>query len=76
MELNHDFYTVEEFSEIFRVSARAIRKAIICVRIRAFKIGQSRKFPYRIPKSEYYRIQSAGMYEINPNLTIIDDCSS
>lgn len=75
MEPNHQFFTVEEFAETFRVSARAIRKAIICGRIRAFKIGASRKFPYRIPKSEFYRIQSVGMYEINPNLTI-DDCSS
>ena len=74
MEPDLQFYTVEEFSEIFRVSKRAITKAIQCGRIRAFKIGNSRKFPYRIPKSEFYRIQSVGMYEINPTLENNDSC--
>lgn len=58
-----EFYTVEEFAEKFRVSARAIRKAIQSGRIRAFKIGESRKFPWRIPFSEFYRIQTEGIIE-------------
>ena len=68
--MEHEFFTVEEFAEVFRVSSRAIRKAIIAGRIRAFKIGESRKFPYRIPKSEFYRIQTMGIYETNPNLSV------
>lgn len=68
MEEDKKFYTVEEFAEIFRVSPRAIRDAITAGRVRGFKVGISRKFPWRIPVSEFYRVQSAGIIEINENL--------
>lgn len=66
--MEEEFYTCEEFAELFRISSRAVRQAIIDGRIRAFKVGKSRKFPYRIPKSEFYRVQCHGICEINPNL--------
>jgi excisionase family DNA binding protein len=57
-----EFYSVQEFAEIFRVSDRAIRQAIVDGRVRAFKIGKSKKFPYRIPASELLRVQQQGIY--------------
>ncbi len=63
-----DFYTVDEFAVHFRLTPRSIRKAISNGRVRAFRIGEGKRSPYRIPSSEIIRVQQVGMYEVNPKL--------
>lgn len=66
--MEKEFYTAEEFAKLFSVSYRSILKAIKIGRIRAFKIGVGRRYPYKIPQSEFLRVQIEGMREINKNL--------
>lgn len=67
--MDKEFYTIKEFALIFRLCERSIRNAIKQGRIRAFRISDSKRSPYRIPASEYYRVQSAGIIENNPNFS-------
>lgn len=62
------YYTVSEFAKIFNLSYGTILKAIKTGRIRAFKVGEGRRNPYRIPKYEVDRIEIEGIMEVNPKL--------
>lgn len=71
--MEKEYYTANELAALFNVSYRSIISAIKNGRIRAFKIGQGRRNPYKIPKSEILRIEISGMREVNPNLGDIDE---
>jgi len=66
--MEKEFYTIAEFASIFRLSERSIRNAIKQGRVRAFRITLSKRSPYRIPSSEYYRVQTIGIIENNNDL--------
>jgi hypothetical protein len=65
-----EYYSAEEFGDIFEMSYRSILVAIKNGRIRAFKVGLGNRNPYRIPHSEIIRIEISGMREINPELNL------
>ena len=67
--MEKEFYTVQEFAVVFRISERSIRNAIKQGRVRAFRVIDSKRSPYRIPKSEFFRVQTIGMIEQNPKLS-------
>lgn len=68
-----EYYSAKEFGEIFNISYQTILKAIKNGRIRAFKLGEGTRNPYRIPASEILRIETQGMMEINPNFKEMED---
>lgn len=65
-----DYYTAKEIGEIFGISYRTILSAIKKGKIRAFKLGDAQRNPYKIPHSEILRIEVSGMVEINSKLKI------
>lgn len=50
------FYTVQEFADKLNIHPNTVRRSIKSGRIMAFKIGSSKKSPYRIPHSEIERV--------------------
>lgn len=68
--MEKEFYSVYEFAEIFGVSYRLIIRGISQGRIRAFRMTNGRRSPYRIHMSEINRIQAIGMNEINSEIEI------
>jgi excisionase family DNA binding protein len=67
--MEKEFYSVEEFAEIFQVGYLLILKAIKQGRVRAFKITTGSRSPYRIHKSEVLRVQFDGIHEINEKMS-------
>ena len=66
--MKREYYTVQEFADLFRLNYRHILDAISIGRVRAFKVGVGRRSPYRIPRSEVLRVEVEGMREVNPDL--------
>lgn len=64
MVMNDMFYTVDEFADLVKMSARTIRRGIKKGRIMACRPGVGKKSPYRIHQSEIQRILSADYEKI------------
>ncbi len=59
--MDKEYYSINEFANLFSISEHIVRKGIKEGKIRAFKLSESIRSPYRIHKSEVYRIQAEGM---------------
>ena len=64
MDENIKFYTVEEVAKLYRVSYWLILKAIKQGRLKAFKITDGTRSPYRIADHELLIFQANGNQEI------------
>jgi excisionase family DNA binding protein len=60
-----EFFTVEEFAKLIKMSTHSVRQSIREGRIFAFRPSVGKKAPYRISESELERLQLQGMCEKN-----------
>lgn len=60
---NEKFFSVEEFSNLMKMSPQTIRRAINSGRILAFRINKGDKACFRIPEREINRIIVMGFKE-------------
>ena len=59
--MEQDFLTVAEFAQLMRLSYHTITRSIKKGRINAFRVGIGKKSPFRIPRSEIYRIATSDL---------------
>ena len=56
MEVEREFYTIQEFADKLRIHHNTVRKMIASGRIQAFRSGNRGKSTYRIPSTEVPRL--------------------
>ena len=66
-------YTVEEFAKLLKYSPHGIRDLIHKGKIRAAKMNDGIKSPFRIPVSELYRFLGKGICQLNPSLKQVEE---
>lgn len=59
--MEQDFLTVQEFADLMRLNYHTITRSIKNGRINAFRVGVGKKSPFRIPRSEIYRIAACDL---------------
>lgn len=62
--LEKNYYTVEEFAELFDMTPLTIRRSIKSGRILAIRVGSSKKSAYRIPRSQIEKLAVQSYMEI------------
>jgi excisionase family DNA binding protein len=60
MDEDRKFYTVKEIANLYRVSYHLVLKAIKSGRLKAFKVTEGRRSPYRIAEHELLIFQANG----------------
>ena len=60
-DMNKDFYTIDEFAAILRVHPATLRTAIKNGNVRAYRLANNRRSPFRIPIDELERIKASSI---------------
>ena len=73
MENEEVCYTVLEFAKLLKYSPHGIRNLIKAGKIRAFQMDDASRSPFRIPISELFRFQQAGICKVNQTLKMEEE---